>query len=389
MNDTESRLRDYLDTKAATVPGTAQGPGLLTDTSPRRPIWPILATAASVAAVLALTVTVLTHVGADKAEPAGKPAPLTSDVPQVPFTIIDAKHNRTVYDGSQKVAAPPELHGFSARVDGGWIARYYKMSKSKTDPDVTDSSIGILQPDGKYRAVSTPWADTPVVSPDHKQIAFVGRAKRGDEKNNWLAVVDARTGTEVARVSLPDVTPVLSGWNRSGIWISSGGFNKSGLAVWRPGDSTVTRVRMPAGFGAIEVNPADDTIAFGTTTGAKRCLQAAAVRDGKLDVLQEYCDRGPVAIYPVLSTDGKTMLHSADNLAVDVATGKTTKLKLPHPIIVYPKPMFEDATKVLVVTQAAGNDANAQSLYRCDVTSGECKLVRTEKKGNQIVLAQP
>ena len=59
MNDTETRLRDYLNAKADTVPDSAQGPGLELDstgTSTRRRWVPMAGAAAGIAAVLTLSV---------------------------------------------------------------------------------------------------------------------------------------------------------------------------------------------------------------------------------------------------------------------------------------------------------------------------------------------
>ena len=59
MNDTETRVRDYLHAKAGTVPDSAHGPGLeldTTGTSTRRGWVPIALAAAGIAAVLTLAV---------------------------------------------------------------------------------------------------------------------------------------------------------------------------------------------------------------------------------------------------------------------------------------------------------------------------------------------
>ncbi|MFC9692370.1 hypothetical protein ACFTSF_27735 [Kribbella sp. NPDC056951] len=379
MTDTESRLRDYLDTKAATVPTTAQGPGLLTDTSPRRPLWPILATAASVAAVLALTVTVLTHLGPDKPTPASPPAPRMEGLP---FTIIDPQGKGTLHDGDRTVKRPADVSSISARVGDGWIASY--------DKDAT-YGLAILKADGTYRPIGPVWADSPVVSPDGKQIAMVVRDKRGDDSGR-LAVFDVATGAQVTAVELPKYRTSLSGWNSTGIWIDSHDFGppwKQELRVWQPGAPAAQEVPVGKGFSSVTTRADTATVVVTQETGDGHCYRAGSLQDGRLKIEREHCNRQVEAAYPVVSTDGRSMLNSSAKLIIDIPSGKTTKLQLPEPIIVWPKPVFENATKVQVVTQAKGNDANKQSLYRCDVTTGACKLLRTEKKGYQIVLALP
>ncbi|MFK4086411.1 hypothetical protein ACI2LF_20035 [Kribbella sp. NPDC020789] len=377
MTDTESRLRDYLDAKAATVPPNEQGPGLLADVRRHRPVWPLLATAASVAAVLALTVTVLTHVGPDKPAPASNPAARPQGVP---FTVIDAKGKVTLYDGDRKVQRPANIDSISARVGDGWVAGYYKEPHA---------NVVILKADGTYRAIGPEWSDTPVVSPDGKQIAMVVHEKRGADSGR-LAVFDVASGAEVATVPLPKYQTALSGWNSTGIWINSHDFGPpfiEELRVWRPGTPEAQQVPISKGTSAVATRPDTATVAITTDSGKKQCIQAASLKDGRLEVEREYCDSRVQAAYPVVSTDGQRLLHSLAKVVIDVPTGKTTKLKLQNSIVTWPKPIFEDATHVLVVTSPKGYDF-PQQLHRCDALTGDCTLLRTEKN-KQIVLLQP
>ncbi len=148
---------------------------------------------------------------------------------------------------------------------------------------------------------------------------------------------------------------------------------------------------VPTGFtGSFAASAGSDTVTVETTVvGESGCLEAGVLQNGKLDVQRKDCANKPRAFYPVASTDGRTMLNSERNLAVDIPTGKITHLKVPDPVIAWPKPVFEDASHALVVTQSrADHKSGPQSLYRCDVTTGDCKLLRTEQDSN-INLALP
>ncbi|GAB3929124.1 hypothetical protein GCM10029976_028190 [Kribbella albertanoniae] len=398
MNDTESRLRDYLDTKAATVPANEQGPGLFAETTPRRPLWPMLATAASVAAVLALTVTVLTHLGPDNASPASPPAPLTDAAPKVPFSITgDAPNFKgSVHDGPRTVRLPEFITPVKARVGGGWLTEYY----DQVDPGL-DPHVGILKANGTFHRLGPKKALAAVLSPDGKQVAM---STYPTSTTTGIAVYDIASGTEVSSIASPGRMAGPMSWNTDGVWLDSGDpFSKDRLYVWKPGEPKAQPVQVPEGFEMTTTTPDSNIVVvskgparkvsgagenFKKTTDPKPsdvCLQIGVLRDGAIDVQREHCDQGVQGPAAALSPDGAKVVNLTSKLTIDVATGKTTKLDLPDSIENWPAPVFEDATKLLVVTRP-GIGEGPQRLHRCEVTTGECKLLRTEKD-NQITLA--
>jgi hypothetical protein len=116
-------------------------------------------------------------------------------------------------------------------------------------------------------------------------------------------------------------------------------------------------------------------------------LQIGVLRNDAIDVQREYCDKTEQGLSAVLSPDGEKVVNTTSKLTIDVTTGKITKLDVPDPIEDWPNPVFEDATKVLLVSQAE-DATGSKRLFRCEITTGECKLLRTEKS-NQIALARP
>ncbi|MFI5730885.1 hypothetical protein ACIA49_12250 [Kribbella sp. NPDC051587] len=399
MNDTESRLRDYLDTKAATIPANDQGPGLLAETTHRRPVWPMLATAAAVAAVLALTVTGLTHLNADKADPAGRPAPLTDAAPKVPYTITTGVNAKgTVYDGTRTVRLPKELTPVEARVAGGWLTSYFVQNGPTVQPHV-----GILKTDGSFQRLGPKQALSPILSPDGKQVAMTTYPT----KSARVVVHDLASGAEVASIPLPPNGAGATSWNKNGIWLDSGDpFSTDRLYLWKPGEKAARSVQVPKGYAGITTTPDSDIVVVSTrpqqtapkkgetfknTTSPEptqnQCLQIGVLRGSAIEVQREHCEQAVLGLSAVLSPDGKKVVNTTSKLTIDVATGKTTKLDVPDRIENAPRPVFEDATKVLLVSRA--EDATGpQRLFRCEITTGECKLLRTEKS-NQITLARP
>jgi len=383
MNDTESRLRDYLDTKAATVPANEQGPGLLAETTHRRPVWPMLAAAAGVAAVLALTATVLTN-SADKPAPAASPAPAAQ--PRLPYVVTEVKTVKgkkplplggneisTLYDGDQKVRIPKDV-SIRGRVDGGWLGDTFT---EKT------SHVVILRPDGTTRNLGPELSHSPVLSPDGRQVAMIVDKFRGDEQGR-VAIIDLASGSEVGSVPLPRKVAVFGGWGSRGIFTFSDISGKYEFFAARPGDKQFQLLSLP-GFGGGTVATSGDVVALGA--GGNGCLAAGVFRADAFDVLRKYCEPGKSGSQPVLSTDGRVMVYSASNLAVDIASGKTTKLDLPATDSGYPPGRFEDATHVLTVVQErSGREFGPHQLFRCDVTTGKCTLIRTEKPDNQMVV---
>ncbi len=391
MTDTESRLRDYLDTKAATVPDDEQGPGLLAETTHRRSLWPVLAAAAAVAAVLALTVAVLPMLTDDKPAPAAPPAAdapaklpyivhEAADVPKIPNQPLDRGRSSTLYDGDRTLRLPDGIHRIRGRVADGWLAEYF---------DGKESRVVILQANGKYRDFGPRLANAPTLSPDGRQVAMLVPERVGDEKGR-IAVFDLASGKQVSSVPVPRTLSVLSGWNSRGIFSFSDISGKYELFVVQPGNAEFQSVPLP-GFqgGTIATSPGTDVLSVFTASAGNQCVEAGVIRGSKFDVLRKYCERGERAVYPVLSADGRTVLYTETNKAIDIATGKATKLQVPDPIVSFPPGAFEDATHALVVTQRMdGRKFGPQRLYRCDVATGKCALLRTEKSSNQITVVE-
>ncbi|MFF1820191.1 hypothetical protein ACFVWG_23005 [Kribbella sp. NPDC058245] len=385
MNNTEERLRDYLDTKAGSIPANEQGPGLLAETTRRRPLWPALGAAAAVVAVLAVTATLLTNAD-DKPTPAATPA--AHAAPKLPYIFTEVEvvkdsrygdvlgdETSTLYDGAQKVRIPKNVT-IRARVDGGWLG------ESFTDKGLR---VVILRPDGTTRFLGPDLSSAPTLSPDRRQVAMVVDKFRGDEQGR-VAIIDLASGSEVGSIPLPRKVSVLGGWSSRGIFTFSDISGKYELFAAQPGDKQFQLVSMP-GFVGGTIATTGDVVAAGA--GGNGCLEAGVFRGTNFDVLRKYCERGKMGSQPMLSTDGRTMIYLSGNLAVDIASGRTTKLDLPDPMETLPPGAFEDATHALVTTmgkQARG--FGPVRMYRCDVTTGKCTLLRTEKYPNQLSIVR-
>ena len=260
---------------------------------------------------------------------------------------------------------------------GGWLT--LKMPADRV------TQAGLLLPDGSFRPLGPPHGANPVPSPDGSQVVLV--ARQPDQKGRVL-VVDVRTGREVASTPLQARVPLVLGWNEAGIWMRHDETNKPELLVWQPGSGEPQPVTAPAFDGARAIPGTTDTVVLSTRAGENRCLKAGVLRETNFEVQREYCDQGQEQQYPVLSPDGRTVIHSLQKVAIDVATGKVTKLQLPDQMLDWPEPVFEDTTHLLALTQPEDvMGAIPRKLHRCDVTTGACKLL-VEEAAN-ITLQQP
>ncbi|GAA2786960.1 hypothetical protein [Kribbella solani] len=389
MNDTETRLRDYLNAKAGTVPESAHGPGLAEPTRSRH--LPVLLSAAAVVLVVGLAATLLNHVGSGGAEPAGKPpvnpygppGALTSDLPRVPYKVIN-KNSSTLLDGAQAVRLPAGVDTvFSRRVEGGWLA------DQSDEPG--DYKSGVLLANGTFRQVGPELTDMPVLSPDRTQVAMARYVKGANQ--GQILVVDLATGREIAHTPLGSA-PLVRGWNKDGVWFTSGEHDSpptvGSIHVWQPGDGKPKTVDVPGYSGTLDVPTEPGNVVITTGTMGHECMLAGSLDDGKFVQQRKFCSTSKGAVYPVLAPDGKTMLDTAANQAVNVSTGKTVQFQLPDPIQTWPEPVFEDSANVLVKTerQPKNNRGNGiEQLFRCDVTSGACKLVM--KEASNVRLSMP
>lgn len=381
MNDTETRLRDYLHSQAATVPDNAQGPGLDNAQTPgleearRRHHWPVLATAAAIALVLVLGVAFLTRITPDEPVPA---SPVSDAAPKVPYTVYS---ENALHDGDRKVQIPKGVDGFfHGRIDGGWLA--LRM------PGAAQVEVGVLQLDGRFRQLGPDSSYGATLSPDRKQVAMVhdlsGRTAE-------VVVVDITSGAVVTRSPVLPVPPGRLLWNQAGIWLRTDEAVLAKLALWKPGSATTTQVALEGFDGGLSAPATGDTVALTIRSRDTECLKAGVLSADGFKQLREYCEAGARTIYPVMSPDGRTMVSSRSRLVVDVPTGKVTKLQLPTTgeVTDFPEPVFEDATQLIAIVKQPVKEAGkppTQHLYRCDVRSGECALLRT---GTGITLHRP
>jgi hypothetical protein len=360
MTDTETRLRDYLHSQAATVPDSAQGPGL--DSVTRRAHWPVLAAAAAVVVVAVLAASLLTRSG-DRTEPARTPAPPVSGAaPQVPYTVSTSK-SAALHDGKQTVPLPKGVDGyFFGRAGGGWLGSLM--------PGIGQFQPGILLPSGTFRPLGPPRSDGQHLSPDHKQLALY---RYLSNTRGQVIVVDVASGKQIAQLPAAPGRPDILGWNQDGIWLNLG---RTGIVVWKPSTGEQRRISIPGYNDGAAIPATAGVVAVTAQVDGKRCLRAGALRDDGFKVLRDYCDDGPEHLYPLLSPDGRTMVQSARSEAIDVNSGQVTKLDLPGRMTdALPSPVFEDATRLLTLTEKRVGNELRQQLFRCDVTSGECKLL--------------
>ncbi|GAA3131314.1 hypothetical protein JOF29_007578 [Kribbella aluminosa] len=370
MTDTETRLRDYLQAQATTVPDTAQGPGF--EPLARRRHWPVLAAAAAIAVVLAVSVTFLTRLSGDTPQPA---EPVPTGPPTIPYT-----DGTTLHDGGQRVRMPKGLDAFLfGRLDGGgWLAM--------STPRPRQFQAAVLNPDGTFRAIGPERSDGNTLSPDRKQVAVMHylTGTRGE-----IVIVDIKTGKAVSRTPLSH-QPTLLGWNRSGLWMANEGVTTNELMVWpQPGSGRPEHLDAPGFEGGLSAPADTDTIALTTRQGSDRCLKAGVLRDGALKILRQYCDAGPESVYSVMSPDGRNIVNSHAKLVVDVRSGKITKLQLPaaDEMTDFPPPQFEDANRLILLSTPPRNQHKPPAMYRCDVRSGECAVI--QQNATEVTLQEP
>ncbi|MEV4261427.1 hypothetical protein [Kribbella sp. NPDC049584] len=389
MNDTETRLRDYLHAKADTVPDSAHGPGLELDstgTSARRRWAPMALAAAGIAAVLTLAVPYLHGLAKpDQPSVAGLPSagPVSTGAPRIPYTTLVENNPDNpldtwwtlLHDGGTTVKNPGIKGDVIARTAGGWLV-------TTGYPDHAKSQVAVLSPAGKLQPIGPLGADTPWRSPDGQQVA-VAVAKYG-RQDNRVVVVDVRTGKEVASLTVKIPNLELYGWNKDGIWMGEHSPDARAVKVWQPGSKDL---RAAGTFtGQLEVTRTTSTVAHVSYKNGKTCVAAATLGANGLDVKREYCFKPPMAAASVsVAPDGSTMTISNIGVAVDVATGKVAKLRLPAGTKWFEDGVFEDPDNVIVVDEAGP----AQKLFRCAVETGECKQVAIVKPDETIRQVQP
>lgn len=395
MNDTETRLRDYLHTQAGSVPDTAHGPGLEIDstgTRTRRRWAPIALAAAGIATVLTLAVPVLNsladHQPSTAGLPAARPAPVPTGPPLIPYavTLQNNPDNpldtwwATIHDGDRTVKNPGVKGNVVARVDGGWLVM-------TGYPDPKKSQAAVVSPSGQVRPLGPLGADSPIVSPDGRQVA-VAIATYG-MKTSRVVVVDLEDNRQVASVTVPLSQLELLGWNKDGIWMAPHSPDARPLRVWKPGSDTVRDVGELAGQ-LVTARGSDVVVTLTNKGGTRYCATAATLGAKGLDVKRDYCftvqtaDGNVVAPYVALSPDGATMALNT-RVAVDIATGKTTALNVPANLRWVSQGIFENSDDMIVLAETQ----KAQKLLRCGVAGGQCKELLSSKRDESIAIAQP
>jgi hypothetical protein len=396
MNDTESRLRDYLQVKAGTVSGADHGPGLELDstrTSTRRGWAPTALAAASIGAVLILAVTFLNSLGDDQPDPAAQlsTGPVSTEAPRVPYTVTLAPSQgeptdtpwAVLHDGGTTVKNPDlKRSTVLARLGEGWLVMTQAAGSGKPQ-------AAIISPAGQVRTIGPVGVDTPAISPDRRQLAFPV-APYGATASQ-IVVVNVDDGNEVTRFRIP--TPMLSsfGWNQAGIWLYANNADRQPAYLWQPGSQEARRL---PDLGA-EIAPARDSGTFGYTTAkgnGRYCVTAATLGANGPEVKREYCPDPATGAWGslTLSPDGGSMLIGGPWVAVDVASGRPTKLRLPAGLVGASPVVFENATEAIVLGTVPDKNATkptAQTIYRCRVTTGECKTLVTEKADEVFSLA--
>ncbi|WP_432948390.1 hypothetical protein ACQPXM_13570 [Kribbella sp. CA-253562] len=370
MTDTESRLRDYLQAKAGTIPDDAEAPGLETPRARSRAWIPLLAAAA--VAVLIASMALVARLNDAPVAPVPQPPGL-----KVPYVLSMQGGERTLHDGDQVVRLTEDVADVLGRVSGGWLISYTR----------TSNRIGVLAADGTVRQIgpaTDPGIRLPVLSPDHTQVAGLEGSK--------LQVYDVASGRPLAGRTLP-YEAQLHGWNQAGLWASNASnfMAVSQLSVWQPKTGQLTSVTLPKTASAVDVARQSSGILTSAQVGGRQnCLTSAQLSGGRLTTGRQYCEQN--GLNPVLSPDGAS---AAVQVGVfDVRSGKLVPFQLGQAPSIPSILTFEDAEHVLVVgsIREVGRPAPTtppsptepppallpeDTVYRCAVASGACEKVFT------------
>jgi hypothetical protein len=340
MSDTETRLRDYLAAQASTVPDDAEAPGLDDSAVRKRHFWPVLLAAAAIAAVLVLTVSFLARLS-DNPD-AAKPSPGLA----VPYTLSiqnpEDSGTKTLHDGKTAVPVPDDVFSLSARVGGGWAGTVLVPRPGGGNAQ----RVGVLETSGRFRAFGPQDTNYLAVSPDRKQLATAEPLGGGKTR---IGVYDVASGRRIAAVTMPHQTSILYGWNKDGIWFAEDYKVGAQPLVWQPSTGKLIQLTV-RGFDLRLIAPSasDRVMLVSRVKPEAWCIQAARLVGSGLVVDREHCGTGGRAIYPDFSADGSTILDVDQNLVVDVATGRTTKLQLPGPLEMLASTASDDSGHLLV-----------------------------------------
>ncbi|MFG1812191.1 hypothetical protein ACGFIF_00380 [Kribbella sp. NPDC049174] len=399
MNDTENRLREYLQTTAGTVPDAAQGPGLQQDVTGKRGWVPIVLAAATIGAVLVLAVPFLTRLADKEPTAAGSPAalptgPVSTGAPRIPYavTVNNNPDNpldtwwAVIQDGKQKVGNPGVKGEVLARLGGGWLVM-------TGYPDPTKSQAAIVDPEGKVTPLGPTGGIYPVISPDGRQLAVAVAPYAA--KDSRVVVVNVEDGKETAKLDIPMPNIKLIGWNKDGIWLMPELVDSRPVSVWQPGADQPRPVGELGPAGDLQVVRSSDVVAQLSAKGTDGyCAKAGTLGAKGLELKREYCFKtagtNQAAVYVALSPDGRTMVLST-RVAVHIATGKATKLGIPAKFggWTWNSAVFEDPATVIVVADTRGVKPLEQKMFRCSVTTGECKAILTAKANESLAAVRP
>ncbi|MFC0626323.1 hypothetical protein [Kribbella deserti] len=389
-NDTEARLRDYLEAKALTVADDTPAP--IQQFAHRRRHWPVLVAAAAVVALVvplalhfddrrsapepAMTSTLVWKAGAGKVSTIAKPSALR--VPYLLSTPDISEPFAAVYDGKTRVTLPRTQDArLIGRVANGWLLKLTNMGKP--------SELGILDRAGRF-ALLTTYADWVALSPDRSKVAvgqIIGKKSR-------IVSIDLATGRQLDALTAPFDQIHVYGWNRDGVWYSeyNRGNNNPQPRVWQPGSKE--RVVEMSGFSSLKVAADSDRLVVNVAGNGQGCQKVVSLTaSGTFEVVRESCASSKPAIYPFPSPNGEFIANPDRRFALHVDNGKQIKLTglsgAPDPI----NNVYEDSNHLLVnaVTSYAFNAP--QVINRCDVRSGKCRVVHRQSGKYTIGLGTP
>lgn len=366
-HDTETRLRDYLHTKAQVVPDHATPPAPVADLNRGRRTWPALAAAASIAAVLALAAT---YLGSND-PPVSSGGGLSSL--KVPYVVAEGSASRTLHDGTTTIQlGNSPAHGVLGRLATGWLVITFETDAARGGT----MQHAVLTKDGRLRPVGSRASQGAVLSPDHTQAASLVRVSDSSFK---IEVVDLATGNEIAVLPLPS-NVYLQGWNKHGIWYDEEAAGNPRL--WRPGEQS-RQVEIP-GFEGMTAPGTTDRMAIQTQQGGTRCVKVMTMdASGDLTTLRENCESDSTA-YPELSPDGKVLVIPKLKVAVNVDSGQQTPLPdLPQQASLGGLVFEDERTVLAMVSVGVAADPPRTTptkglrthdlLTRCDVVTGTCE----------------
>jgi hypothetical protein len=220
-----------------------------------------------------------------------------------------------------------------------------------------------------------------------------------------VIVIDVASRKQVAAITLPQATARTMAWNKDGIWLVDDDKKAPQPMLWQPGSSSPRLIRLPDWDLGLVAPAGTDTVLMTTSSGTndenfKWCFKAGTLRGDQLAVTREYCGKGLPYNYPELSPDGRTMLQVNLGLAIDIATGNTTKLQIDRDNLRgTPQLVFDDATHFIAPPNTWGSEqgtdgrptpsAPTTPVYRCDVQTGKCEVLFNTPAGTGFWIQRP